>query len=576
MHDRRVGGFIENNIIQKDGIYYVDPNIKFNYNDGDRAENDIFYIITNTSDICSQSRELEKFIRDWPTLYHFSRERTLAYHSLTISHSAAVLEVGSGCGSITRLLGERAGYVLALEGSPRRAAITRARTRDLENVDVLCASFADVKFTGHFDLIVCNGVLEYAALFVEGERPHEEMIKKLSGLLAPGGSLVIAIENQFGLRYFSSGKEEHTGLMFEGLEGYKRAPEGVRTFGHGELRAMLQKHLRHVETLLPLPDYKMPTAIVRSELLSHVNCAELFANTARHDFGTHVVPALHERLVWRELARNCLLCDHANSFFIICSNCKSALFDESWLGDIYSIRRRPEWTVRTRLTLADDGKVNARKERFEPEVPPPTEVPFAHALGSKTWAAGISVHTAVVDALCRSSAKRGAEELREGIRAWWKQITALEPNQQWVSGAALDHNWQNTILGGDGAHFIDDEWIWNTRIDPAWLIYRTAAKFIGEEIFFAHRWNKRYQFLSVYGLCKLISREVGAKVTISHLLKAIRQERDLQFMVSGRETNTMKLALSMFEPIVIRQKRKSLGRWVGRIRDKILRILNSK
>src|SRR5690606_18459341 len=105
----------------------------------------------------------------------------------------------------------------------------------------------------------------------------------------------VAIENQLGLRYFSSGKEEHTSVMFDGLEGYATRKRSPRTFGWKELHGLLSASFHSVETLLPLPDYKLPTAIIRAELTDLVNCAELFANTTRHDFGSYVRPKMHER-----------------------------------------------------------------------------------------------------------------------------------------------------------------------------------------------------------------------------------------------------------------------------------------
>ena len=47
-----------------------------------------------------------------------------------------VLEIGSGCGAITRKLGETCKIVHALEGSYQRALMTKERTKDLENVEV--------------------------------------------------------------------------------------------------------------------------------------------------------------------------------------------------------------------------------------------------------------------------------------------------------------------------------------------------------------------------------------------------------------------------------------------------------
>ena len=51
--------------------------------------------------------------------------------------------------------------------------------------------------------------------------------------LAPGGKIVIAIENRLGLKYWAGCAEDHVGKYFEGLEGYHNT-KGVRTYSKKE------------------------------------------------------------------------------------------------------------------------------------------------------------------------------------------------------------------------------------------------------------------------------------------------------------------------------------------------------
>src|SRR5690606_25858396 len=122
-----------------------------------------------------------------------------------------------------------------------------------------------------FDLIVCNGVLEYSAMFMPGHQSATRMIELMRRLLKPGGTLVVAIENQFGLKYFGNSREEHTNRLFDGVEGYNRFPDGPRTFGRSELEGLLREFFDKVEFFLPLPDYKFPRGIVRESLLDEVD-----------------------------------------------------------------------------------------------------------------------------------------------------------------------------------------------------------------------------------------------------------------------------------------------------------------
>ena len=107
-----------------------------NYSDGDEAEQRIASVIKQASDITILSTELRQHCTDWPSLYHLSGTRANIMRPFENILKGDILEIGAGCGAVTRYLGECGANVLALEGSPRRAAIARSRTRDLENVTV--------------------------------------------------------------------------------------------------------------------------------------------------------------------------------------------------------------------------------------------------------------------------------------------------------------------------------------------------------------------------------------------------------------------------------------------------------
>lgn len=142
------------------------------YSDGDEVEQRLAKVIADAADLSVLSDELKQHIIDWPSHYHLSSSRAnilrpFAHHLA----GAEVLEIGAGCGAITRYLGEIGAHVLALEGSKRRAAIARARTRDLPQIQVLAESFDGFQSDARFDVITLIGVLEYANLFVSGQNP---------------------------------------------------------------------------------------------------------------------------------------------------------------------------------------------------------------------------------------------------------------------------------------------------------------------------------------------------------------------------------------------------------------------
>ncbi|MEI2814083.1 MAG: hypothetical protein V9E91_10105 [Burkholderiaceae bacterium] len=73
------------------------------YNDGDEIETRIANIIREAHDITTLSTELRQNITDWPSQYHLTSERANIMRPFATSlKDAQVLEIGAGCGAISR------------------------------------------------------------------------------------------------------------------------------------------------------------------------------------------------------------------------------------------------------------------------------------------------------------------------------------------------------------------------------------------------------------------------------------------------------------------------------------------
>ena len=116
------------------------------YSDGYIVENRLLEVMKNSKDLSSTSTELQAAIQDWPSEYHLSWVRSNLLRSLQLYKTDEILELGCGCGAISRFLGETVAKVVAVEGSKERAKIAAERCRDLPNVDVYCdnSSSADI------------------------------------------------------------------------------------------------------------------------------------------------------------------------------------------------------------------------------------------------------------------------------------------------------------------------------------------------------------------------------------------------------------------------------------------------
>ena len=339
------------------------------YNDGDEIEQRIASIIEDADDISVLSPELRQHCNDWPSLYHLSGMRANILRPFAESISSGdILEVGAGCGAITRFLGECGANVLALEGSPRRAAIARSRTMGLENVTVLAERFSSFQTDKKFDVITLIGVLEYANMFTSAENPALAMLQQILTLLKPNGKLIIAIENQLGLKYFAGAPEDHIGKVMYGVEGRYRNDQ-PQTYGKEFLTELLQQAgFLSSNFLAPYPDYKLPVSIVTEEgMNTPAFDSSAFAwQSARRDPQLPSYTNFSMELVWPEIFKNGIAMDVANSFLVIASPEEQDFLNDKneTLAFHYSTDRIPKYCKETKFKKIDNNNIEIAYTRL--------------------------------------------------------------------------------------------------------------------------------------------------------------------------------------------------------------------
>lgn len=329
------------------------------YSDGDEVEQRIASIINEASDLGVLSSELRQHCTDWPSLYHLSGTRANILRPFENNLHGDILEIGAGCGAITRYLGECGGNVLALEGSPRRAAVARARTRDLQNVTVVSDRFDLFSADRKFDAITLIGVLEYANLFTPGESPALSMLERVRALLKPEGKLFIAIENQLGLKYFAGAPEDHLGQPMYGIEGRYRNNQ-PQTFGRIILAEMLKEAgFSACDFLAPFPDYKLPVSVIteRGFKTEKFDAAAFAWQSVRRDPQLPSILAFSPELVWPTLAQNDLALDLANSFLIVASSSKEPNLESSALAWHFTTERKKEFCKKAVFLQTEEEKI---------------------------------------------------------------------------------------------------------------------------------------------------------------------------------------------------------------------------
>lgn len=454
------------------------------YSDGDDTEERIAGIIAGAKDLSVLSDELSCKISDWPTRYHLGNSRANILRPFGQHLSGTVLEIGAGCGAITRYLGECGGTILALEGSVRRASIAAARTRDLDNVQVLAESFTQFQTTEKFDVVTLIGVLEYANLFIPGDNPHLAMLQKVLSLLKPGGRLILAIENQLGLKYFAGAPEDHIYQPMHGIEDRYTATQ-ARTFGHRALVRLLEKAgYAHSDVYLPFPDYKLPSSIVTPAGMADPDFdAAAFAWQSVH--GDPQLPPetnFSMEMTWPTIFANGLGTDLSNSFLIVASPREIAM-NSGLLACHYSVNRRKALCKETLFQktgngisletkkLADDDRTDSDAE-FLWHPPPHGDYLQGHVL-QDAFRNGIArshdLFATIGEHYRQYRQALGAILEEEGVTVRLDDLAALLP------GKYLDAISRNILMTKHGKPMLfDAEWISVQPIPVGYLLFREA------------------------------------------------------------------------------------------------------
>jgi SAM-dependent methyltransferase len=421
----------------------------FDYSDGDETEIFIHQAIRWARDCSSSSLELEEYITDWPSEYHLSRHRANLLRPFALHEYKSVLEIGGGCGAITRYLGETCAQVTALEGSRRRAAILRDRCRDLANVTCISANLEDVHFSQPFDLIVVIGVLEYAGkYFASRGNPYAGFLKLAARALGPNGLLVLAIENQLGLKYFQSDPEVNN--RSSGLEA---------------------------SFFLPFPDYKLPRLI-----LNGAAAHEGLRLSQWYDRQKNGV-SFSDTLVLQALENNGLLADFANSFLILASKRENAIPACPWGATYYSLNRKRCYQTQTRLQKTPDGYVVSKTRLFLMPENRDQASSVRQVVGTSPHVSGEKLSLAMLRALRHEGveSRKGFELL---LSAWNKflvnrAVLKTGRHDAILPADCVDCTPFNLILTKTGLKEFDQEWILEReKVTVGWVLFRGLYWFL--------------------------------------------------------------------------------------------------
>ena len=282
----------------------------------------------------------------WSTYYHLSHIRQNILNWYPFDKNADLLEIGCGMGAITGMLCDRVSNVTAVEMSKKRATAALLRCKEKSNLDIIVGNLNDIQFNKQFDYITLIGVLEYQGSYTSSENPYLDFLSNIKSLLKPSGKLLVAIENQFGLKYWCAAPEDHTGIPFDGINSYSLTNPNVKTFSKNGLYNLLSDAgFYNTYFYYPMPDYKLPTVIYSQDKLPEngnmQNMSPYYTNKSSL--------VINEKNLWNDIVDNNVFEFFANSFLVECAISDYNDVSNRVVFSSMSTARKPQYRIGTRF-----------------------------------------------------------------------------------------------------------------------------------------------------------------------------------------------------------------------------------
>jgi len=473
--------------------------VDWNYSDGEQVERGLLEVLQGCTDRSSLSPELASKIHDWPSRYYFSARRASLLRPFASLLGGRVLEVGAGCGALSRYLGETATELIALEPSARRARVAATRCENLTNVKVVVDELESFRQTGEkFDAITLIGVLEYAHRFCDRDDAPIHWLRLVREMLAPSGVLLLAIENKIGLKYFAGAPEDHLGRPMLGI-GDLYEPRGPRTYGRAELEAMLRAAgFGTTGFALPFPDYKLPTSVLLSAgadaMPGFDGGAPLIEAATARDTSLGGLPLFPIDRTWSALADNGLLVDMANSFLVVAHTGKSEhAYGEqnaSCSAYHYSVERMPQFCKQAAFVRGRNGGGKVIRKMLASADKAMDGGEYLCTPQDEDYVVGESWSRLLYRGLRRDGWR--AEDFSDWMHKWLESVCAqvdlplhelhesgYAPDRL-LPGACLDMLPQNLMRDLQGnLRFIDHEWSRKEGVLLGYLVFRGLFETLG-------------------------------------------------------------------------------------------------
>lgn len=477
----------------------------FAYSDGAETENNLLNILKRVYNKGLFSKELFKVQKDWVTTYYFSacRANLLRPFQKHFHSGSRVLELGCGCGALTRYLGECGAQVLAVEGSEKRAEIAALRCEGLENVTVLNENIQNLSSEkiGKFDVVTLIGVLEYARLFGGGKGAEVRMLETARSLLNENGILILAIENKLGLGYFAGYPEDHTNILWGSIcNAYDE--DGVMTYSRKELTEKLfQAGFVRLEQFVPVPDYKLPVSVITQKGLDSADRCDLAAICGYSFREYQELPLFNLGEAWKSVVDAGLLPELANSLCFVAYMRDNAA-ENNVLAEHYTKLSKEHKEYAKKMVIRDrEGTLFCEREYLYPELQRKNN-DIVHEVSNEPYYKG----ELAIDRIRRYVVKPGwtVQGLAHAFLPWYQYLVKMSSDQgRFLPPEAMDLTPFNMIIDEKGKICsFDLEWKARQKISFDLVLIRSVI-------------------VTFYKLGTVASPAEGVLLTFGFLLKSL-------------------------------------------------------
>lgn len=372
-----------------------------------------------------------------------------------------ILELGGGCGGLSRFLAEKASRLVVVEEDAGLRTVLQERLRD--RPEALCVAEAPDSL---FDLVVL-----VEAPGGEAQSSFDQRLGLARRHLRPNGRLAMAVNNRLGLGAWTGQPDPRTGFYFSAVAGGLE-PNSWRSRREW-LSCLAELGLVLQEEYLLSPDVWLPTCVLREELLRRDTdlAADLLCHQGFADTTLPAFPLLPAQLLAASVGRAGLLADFAPGFFWLLGNSEAETEknDPLALGWHYASERRP--ATCTRFFLQEEEVWVAKKGSGE--LPAGDRFFWRgesrqKVLQGQRWRQRLIVAAYHENGRFEDELYTLLEELRDRFLV----------GPEHLEGKALDAILTNAVLQDGSTQLFDLEWELQGELPASWWVLRNVLALV--------------------------------------------------------------------------------------------------